>query len=101
MTPADRVRALALCLEGAVEVPHHGFPSFRVGGRIFATLPDPQHLHAMVVEEDVPAIVRAHAACEELRWGKRIVGVRVELPEATEALLDSLLRAAWGRVRSR
>ena len=35
---ADEARALALSLPEAVEQDHHGRPSFRVGGRIFATL---------------------------------------------------------------
>jgi hypothetical protein len=34
----DDPRALALALPGAVEQDHHGSPSFRVGGKIFATL---------------------------------------------------------------
>ena len=101
MTSTDRVRALALSLGGAVEAPHHGFPSFRAGGRIFATLPDPEHLHAMVAEEEVPGLVGAHAACEELWWGKRLAGVRVELGAAGEALVEALLLAAWERARRR
>src|SRR6201993_4314694 len=34
----DEARALALSLPEAVEQDHHGKPSFRVGGKIFATL---------------------------------------------------------------
>ena len=40
---AQEVRGLALGLPGAVERDHHGFPSFRAR-RIFASLPDPEHL---------------------------------------------------------
>ena len=35
---AGEARSLALSFEGAVEQDHHGRPSFRVGGKIFATL---------------------------------------------------------------
>jgi len=41
-------RQLALALPGAVEQDHHGFPSLRVAGRIFATLPSPDRLRAML-----------------------------------------------------
>jgi hypothetical protein len=34
----DDARFLALSLPEAVELDHHGRPSFRVGGKIFATL---------------------------------------------------------------
>ena len=44
MTP-DAVRGLALDLPDVVELPHHGFPSFRAGPkqRIFATMPTDEH----------------------------------------------------------
>ena len=35
----DDVRGLALALEGTTEAPHHDRTSFRVGGKIFATMP--------------------------------------------------------------
>jgi hypothetical protein len=35
---ADEARAMALALPGATEQDHHGRPSFRVQGKIFATL---------------------------------------------------------------
>jgi hypothetical protein len=34
----DEARSLALVLPEAIEQDHHGRPSFRVGGKIFATL---------------------------------------------------------------
>jgi hypothetical protein len=37
VSPAE-ARAVALSLPEAVEQDHHGRPSFRVGGKIFATL---------------------------------------------------------------
>lgn len=47
MTIAD-ARDLALSFPGATEEPHHGMPSFRVRGKIFATVPDGQHLRVMI-----------------------------------------------------
>lgn len=46
-------RQLALALPEAVEQDHHGFPSFRVAGRIFATLPSPDRLRAMLDEHGI------------------------------------------------
>lgn len=68
----------------------------RVRGKIFATLPDPDHLHAMLSEEDIhPAVGENPGVCEEKRWGKRLVAVRVVLPAADRALLTELLTDAW------
>ena len=44
MVSTDEARRLALSLPDAVEQDHHGRPSFRVAGRIFATLWDPDLL---------------------------------------------------------
>ena len=38
MTSTEQARQLALDLPEAVEQDHHGRPSFRVAGKIFATL---------------------------------------------------------------
>lgn len=45
VTELGEARAFALALPGAEEADHWGNPSFRVGGRIFATVPDPGHLN--------------------------------------------------------
>jgi hypothetical protein len=44
------VRALALSLPEACEQDHHGIPSFRVRGKIFATVPDGEHVRVMADE---------------------------------------------------
>lgn len=60
-------RAIALTLPEAEEAEHWGNPSFRIYGRIFATLPDRQHLNVMTDPFDAEAAVRAYpAACAEL-----------------------------------
>jgi hypothetical protein len=91
-------RRLALALPDAVEQDHHGRPSFRVHGRIFATLWDPGHVNVMVDEPGIRTAVQAHPdVCAEVWWGKRLAAVRVALARADEALLGELLEDAWER----
>jgi len=92
LTP-DEVRAAALRLDGAVEMPHHGFPSFRAG-RIFATLPDPEHLHVMLHEGDIRAAAAEWPWCSEKWWGGKLAAVRVTLADADPGVVDELLRDA-------
>jgi hypothetical protein len=94
----EQIRKLALALPEVVEQDHWGNPSFRVRGRIFATMPDKQHVNVMIEPFDVEAAVRAEPeSCEELWWGKELRGVCVSLPNAAPNLLEELLRAAWRR----
>lgn len=49
MTEPEQARRFALSLPEATEEPHFDKASFRVRGRIFATVPpDGQHLHVFV-----------------------------------------------------
>jgi hypothetical protein len=92
------VRRLALSLPEAVEKGHHGIPSFRVANKIFATVPDNEHLHVMVGPDEADmAVSTAPRAFEELWWGERRAGVRVTLAEADRDLLSVLLSEAWRR----
>jgi hypothetical protein len=92
----DDARRLALSLPEAVEQDHHGRPSFRVAGKIFATLWDDDHVNAMVDEGGIRTAVDAHPeACAEVWWGKRLAAVRVDLRRADAALLADLLGDAW------
>jgi hypothetical protein len=96
MVSPDRVRTLALELPEAVEQDHHGRPSFRVGGKIFATLPDPDHLNVMLDVDGILATAEhPSGACSTLHWGKRLAGVQVDLAQATVPLVAALLRDAW------
>ncbi len=80
----------------AVELDHHGRPSFRVGGRIFATLWDEQHMNVMLDEGGIKTAVQSSPeVCEEVWWGKRLAAVRVALGRTSEELLSDLLRDAW------
>ena len=72
----DEARALALSLPDAVEQDHHGRPSFRVGGKIFATLWSDERMNVMLDEGGIlTAVDVAPEACEPVRWGKRLAAV--------------------------
>ena len=95
---ADEARRLALALPEAVEQDHHGFPSFRVRGRIFATLPDDATLRVFVDEDAVEeAVAAAPEQCSVLRWGAKVSGVAVHLPAADPDTVADLLADAWRR----
>jgi hypothetical protein len=95
MTP-DQARQLALALPDAVEQDHHGRPSFRVGGKIFATLWDAEHMNVMLDEGGILTAVQANpGVCEEIYWGKRLAAVRVDLSYADANVLRGLLEDAW------
>jgi hypothetical protein len=95
----DQVRRIALALPSASEQPHFHYASFRVGGKIFATLPpEGEHLHVFVEEEQREiALALAPEAMAKLLWGKRVVGLRVELAKAGAPLVKRLLEQAWSR----
>jgi hypothetical protein len=69
-----------------------------VGGKIFATLWDPDHMNVML---DEPGILTAAQArpevCAELWWGKRLSAVKVDLGRADPEFLADLLTDAWER----
>ncbi len=93
---AEEARALALSLPEAVEQDHHGRPSFRVDGKIFATLWSAGRMNVMVDEGGVrTAIDAAPDACEEVWWGKRLAAVGVELARVEHDFLRDLLEDAW------
>ena len=92
----DEARALALSLPEAVEQDHHGRPSFRVGGKIFATLWSAERMNVMLDEGGIrTAIDAAPQACDEVRWGKRLAAVGVTLARAEPELLRAWLEEAW------
>ena len=103
MVSTDDARRLALSLPDTVEQDHHGRPSFRVAGRIFATLWDPEHMNVMLDEPGIRTAVQAHpGVCADVMWGKRLAAVRVTLPAADASLLAELLNDAWeGKARRR
>jgi hypothetical protein len=95
VTP-DEARRLALALPEAVEQDHHGRPSFRVGGKIFATLWSEARMNVMLDEGGIlTAVEAAPGVCEPVRWGKRLAAVGVTLESADADLLRDLLADAW------
>ena len=92
----DQARRLALSLPEAVEQDHHGRPSYRVDGRIFATQWDEHHLNVMLDEGGILTAVQAEPeVCSEVHWGKRLAAVRIDLRRADERLVSELLTDAW------
>lgn len=95
---AARVRKIALALPKSTEEPHHGFPSFRVGGKIFATMPDDEHLNVMLEDSDIRAELEAHPdCCEGQMWGKKLSALRVTLSAADAERVEGWLTDAWER----
>jgi hypothetical protein len=93
----EGARAFALSLPGAGEEPHFDMSSFRVRGRIFATVPpDGDHLHVFVDEGEVRAAVAEHpAAFEPLLWGQRLRGLRIHIAAAPAHRIAELLEESW------
>ena len=96
MSDAAEARELAFELPEASEQDHHGMASFRIRGKIFATLPDDDHLRVMLDEAEINAAVAEYpTACTEFYWGKRLACVVVSLTGAPAGLLRELLTEAW------
>jgi hypothetical protein len=98
MVTISEARRLALSFPETTAEDHHGIPSFRVLGKIFATVPDDDHLRVMLDPDATHAAVREDpAACEELWWGKQLSGVCIRLAHADHGRLAELLADAWRR----
>ena len=95
----DDLRSFALSLPEVTEEPHFKFTSFRIGGKIFATVPpNDDYLHIFVDEQDRElAMVRDPNSCEKLWWGKKVVGLRVSVEKAKRKDVEGLLTLAWQR----
>jgi hypothetical protein len=95
----EQARRFALSLPGATEQPHHEMSSFRVAGKIFATVtPDGTRLHVFVDEPEISATVAEDPAVfEPLYWGKKLRGVRVLLASAPAGRVAELLTESWLR----
>jgi hypothetical protein len=92
----EQARELALGLPEAVEQDHHGRPSFRVAGKIFATQWDEHHMNVMLDEGGIlTAIQTEPETFEEVWWGKRLAAVRVNLRRVEAEMLANFLLEAW------
>jgi len=101
MASPDDIRRLALALPETAEADHHGMPSFRVNGRIFATT-HVQHPRMMVKlePEDQRNLAEAHPGVIEPvpgAWG-RGGSTFVAYEVADLALIETLLRMAHANV---
>ena len=96
----DEARAIALSLPDAVEQDHHGRPSFRVRGKIFATLWDEDRMNVMLDEGGIlTAVADTPDGCEEVWWGKRLAAVAVTLSRVDRERLRDLVTDAWEKRR--
>lgn len=95
----EQARRFALSLPDVTEEPHFRYSSFRVRGRIFATVPpEGDHLHVFVGDEEREIALEVHPEfVEKLHWGAKVVGVRVSLAKAKPKVVTELLAQAWTR----
>jgi hypothetical protein len=97
----EDVRALALGFPEAVEMDHHGFPSFRVAGKIFCTLRDgPPRLMVKLDPEDQGNLCDGHPDVITPvpgYWGRK-GATFVDYARAPADLLETLLAMAWSGV---
>lgn len=95
----DQVRRFALSLPEVTEEPHFHYSSFRVRGKIFATMPpEGKLLHVFVADEEREYALAVNPEfLEKLHWGERVVGVRVSLAKAKPKVVTRLLAQAWTR----
>ncbi len=93
----SEVRKMALSLPETTEAPHFNYSSFRVGGRIFVTVPpEGAHIHVFVDEEQRErALALEPDWIEKLFWGKKAVGLRIALDRAKPTIVEALLAEAW------
>lgn len=101
---ADDIRALALSLPEAVEQPHFERASFRVRGKIFATLPPggevvvlklPPQIKESLVQSDAGAIIPLRGAWDRGGW------TQIAISRMEAAKLADLIRLAWRQVAPR
>lgn len=92
-------RKFALSLPETTEQPHFEAASFRVGGKIFATVPPGgTQIRIFVEPAEVEALLAEDPTTyEPVIWGKRAVpgAVSVNLRTASPAHVRELLEEAW------
>ena len=96
MTSAE-FRKLALSLPDAVEMSHHGHPDFRIGGKIFATLPKQGRGMVRLPVKEQKRLVAEHPDVFEPgpgAWGRQGCTIII-LAAAKKTIVLAALRAAW------
>jgi hypothetical protein len=99
MGDLESARSFALSLPATTEEPHFDMASFRVRGKIFATVPpDDGHLHVFVDEGEVhAAMAEDPPAFEPLLRGQRLRGLRIRIAAAPANRIAELLEESWRR----
>jgi hypothetical protein len=95
----DTARRFALALPEVNEEPHFEKSSFRVRGKIFATVPlGGKHLHVLADPDETRALIAdCPGAFEAIWWGKKVKSdwIRVNLASAETEQVRELLTDAW------
>jgi len=98
MTAADFLR-IALSLEGVEEDSHAGLPTFRVGGRRFASLASQAEGYGnltLTPEQQAELVEEASEIFLPIPGGFGRMGhTHIRLAAATEDVLTGALRTAW------
>ena len=88
-----------MSLPETTEEPHFEKSSFRVKGKIFATVPvGGKHLNVLVSADEATALLAENpSAYEEILWGKRVVSdwIQVNLAAADRVQVCELLEDVW------
>lgn len=96
MTTLAQARKMALALPETVEQDHHGMASWRVKGKIFATVPDDAHVRIMLGEDGIREAIAEHPDfCQPMYWGKRLATAVVTLRTAPAGVVGEMLADAW------
>ena len=95
----QQARKFALSLPESTEAPHFAYTSFRVRGKIFATVPpDGVVMHIFVDDDQRAPLIASHPEIfSALRWGVKVVGVRVLLEQTNADTVNRLLTQSWMR----
>lgn len=101
MATPQEIRRLALALPEAVEVDHHGLPSFRNRGKIFCTIHlDTARMMVKLDPEDQRNLSEAHRDVVKPvpgYWGRK-GSTFVAYQQADDVLIRTLLDMAWAKV---
>jgi hypothetical protein len=75
------------------EQDHRDIPSFRIDGKIFATLWDPTHLNVMLSPVRIVEVAGENPEiCREIWWGHRLSYVQLELTVTDRPLVEKLIQ---------
>lgn len=95
---AKQVRRLALALPEVSEQPHFHLASFRVKGKVLATLaPDGSFLNVFVEDAQREMMTAVDPQAYESLWWGKIAYLHVHLAAAKARDVAALLRSAWER----